>query len=90
MQPLPGPQEVALHGFPVELPVVVDFHRLDGVGPVHEDDLGRSAAVEQLCALQGADVAEKLGDVVLRHRRLEVRDHHLGALMRIKTLVTEF
>ena len=37
---------------------------------------------DDLCPLEGADIPEKLDDVLLRHRRLQVRHHDLGALQR--------
>ena len=37
---------------------------------------------DDLGPLERADVAEELDDVLLRHRRLQVRNHDLGALQR--------
>ena len=40
------------------------------------------SASDDLCPLERSDVPEEFEDVLLRHRRLQVRNHDLGALQR--------
>ena len=78
---LPLLDDGALHGFAVELSVVVDLDGPDGVAPLDKHDLALPGA-DNLRPLERPDVAEQFEDVLLRHRRLQVRHHDLGALQR--------
>ena len=68
----------ALHGLPIELPVVIDLDRLRRVRHLDKDDL-RHPGLHEAGPLEGADVAKEFDDVLLSDALLQVGHDHLGA-----------